>query len=432
MKVQCLEKVRDNSGNIKAYTLQDESGRVFQASGEQIKAEMKAKRYEFTNLQLDSIGRLIDKVDKNDIGRLHQEFEKAYQNLMSGKELGFGCIDIGSDFQNFDSNHSLVRVVDDHDDFREKYMTDIINQFEGYVLQKGGRIPYKLHVKSKDGVFEEVLYSLKDNMDMSVSDLINNLTEKNVKKELSNPKYYNADNYMVRAYRLDCPHQLIQNIFIAPDMSKVAMNYNGSTNKDIGNDPINKVMDIAYKMLERGSDIGFGFIKYNGQTIDLMSEKRINEALKKFGVNMDPIEVAQCFENYIVQSGGKQPNKLHVKSKDGAINMINYCFGAAEIKLKGFIEEYAGGQEKYMNPDNYIINSSTGIVYNTPDMSIVSTKGQSVNGQGNSGASNKGNNTDKNGNISGIEFLKKFSLRRLQIKIKRFFLSNFFVSLLKK
>ena len=192
-------------------------------------------------------------------------------------------------------------------------------------------------------------------------------------------------------------------------------------------------MDIAYKMLERGSDIGFGFIKYNGQTIDLMSEKRINEALKKFGVNMDPIEVAQCFENYIVQSGDKQPNKLHIKSKDGAINMINYCFGAAEIKLKGFIEEYAGGQEKYMNPDNYIINSSTGIVYNTPDMSIVSTKGQPVNGQGNSIMASKPmrNNANK-GNISAGEFLKRFTFKRLQIKLKRFFLSKFFVGLLKK
>lgn len=61
MKIKCVNKVRDNNGNIKKYQLVTEHGQKFEATAQQIKAEMKAKHYEFVNLQLSSDGRLIDK-----------------------------------------------------------------------------------------------------------------------------------------------------------------------------------------------------------------------------------------------------------------------------------------------------------------------------------------------------------------------------------
>lgn len=61
MKIKCVNKVRDNKGNIKKYQLVTEHGQKFEATAQQIKAEMKAKHYEFVNLQLSSDNRLIDK-----------------------------------------------------------------------------------------------------------------------------------------------------------------------------------------------------------------------------------------------------------------------------------------------------------------------------------------------------------------------------------
>lgn len=64
IKVKCESKNRDSKGAIVDYTLVDETGKRFQATGQQIKEEMRAGKYEFVNLQLDKAGRLIDKAEK--------------------------------------------------------------------------------------------------------------------------------------------------------------------------------------------------------------------------------------------------------------------------------------------------------------------------------------------------------------------------------
>lgn len=68
MKVKCISKNRNNKGNIIDYTLQDETGRVFNVTVQQIKQEMHKGNYEFINLQLDKAGRLIDK-QKDEVSR---------------------------------------------------------------------------------------------------------------------------------------------------------------------------------------------------------------------------------------------------------------------------------------------------------------------------------------------------------------------------
>ena len=221
MKVTCISKNRNDKGVIVNYTLRDEQGHVFTATAESIKKEMKLNRYEFTNLQIDSIGRLVDKVNKEEIkqsvnGRdIYSEFEKAYCKLLSNQEVEFGCIDFGNNFENFGYNHKIYELVDSNEKLRDAYMTGIISKFEEYLLQYGTRVPYKLQIRSKDGVFEKVIYSLS-NIETSLSDYI--------KEDLGNKAYYRTDkNYMVRAYKIDTPNQLIRGIYIATDMSAIAI-----------------------------------------------------------------------------------------------------------------------------------------------------------------------------------------------------------------
>ena len=222
MRVTCISKNRNNKGVIVNYTLRDEQGHVFTATADTIKEEMKLNRYEFTNLQIDSIGRLVDKVNKEEIkhsvnGReIYAEFERAYHSIMNGNKIEFGCIDFGRKYENFGYNHRIHELIDNSEKLRDAYMTGIMSKFEEYMLQNGSGIPYKLQIRSKDGVFEKVIYSKKFNIETSLSDYI--------REDLGNKVYYRAsNNYMVRAYKLDVPEQLIREIYIAPDMSIIAI-----------------------------------------------------------------------------------------------------------------------------------------------------------------------------------------------------------------
>lgn len=66
MKVKCMNKVRDEKGNIVKYQLMDENGNKIEATSKEIKAEIKAGKYEFINLQIDKAGRLVDKATAKD------------------------------------------------------------------------------------------------------------------------------------------------------------------------------------------------------------------------------------------------------------------------------------------------------------------------------------------------------------------------------
>lgn len=61
VRMKCINKVRDNKGNIVKYQLVGDDGSRIEATSKEIKAEMHAGRYEFINLQIDKAGRLVDK-----------------------------------------------------------------------------------------------------------------------------------------------------------------------------------------------------------------------------------------------------------------------------------------------------------------------------------------------------------------------------------
>ena len=67
MRVRCISKNRNDKGAIVNYNLIDEKGNKFQATSQQIKSEIKAGKYEFTNLQIDKAGRLVDKAEEKPV-----------------------------------------------------------------------------------------------------------------------------------------------------------------------------------------------------------------------------------------------------------------------------------------------------------------------------------------------------------------------------
>lgn len=67
MRVRCISKNRNDKGAIVNYNLIDEKGNKFQATSQQIKSEIKAGNYEFTNLQIDKAGRLVDKAEEKPV-----------------------------------------------------------------------------------------------------------------------------------------------------------------------------------------------------------------------------------------------------------------------------------------------------------------------------------------------------------------------------
>ena len=57
VRMKCINKVRDNKGNIVKYQLVGDDGSKIEATSKEIKAEMHAGRYDFLNLQIDKAGR---------------------------------------------------------------------------------------------------------------------------------------------------------------------------------------------------------------------------------------------------------------------------------------------------------------------------------------------------------------------------------------
>lgn len=63
VKAKCIQKIRDNSGKIVTYTLEDENGNRTNVPAYSLKNSMIYKQIDITNLKLTSDGRLIDKKD---------------------------------------------------------------------------------------------------------------------------------------------------------------------------------------------------------------------------------------------------------------------------------------------------------------------------------------------------------------------------------
>lgn len=97
MKITCVCKNRDAKGNIVNYTLKDEKGNMINATSQQIKNEINSERYEFTNLQIDKAGRLVDKA-------LAKNTPKTLENFYTVEELIKGISPKGRKVKCYDTD----------------------------------------------------------------------------------------------------------------------------------------------------------------------------------------------------------------------------------------------------------------------------------------------------------------------------------------
>ena len=230
MKVTCVSKIRNSKGVIVNYRLMEDSGRVFEATPEQVKCELRVGKHQFTNLQLDSIGRLVDKASKKEKlqyskieRKLLREYKKAYDRIMSGEEVLFSHAQYKDYYENSATKRLILQVIPERDKLDELFMSKVIPNFEKYMLSRGGRVPYKLHIVSKNGVYEEVTYSIRK-IEVNFAETI--------KQSLKDSVYENPSNYSIKAYKIDKPNELM-NVYTAPDMSLISMKKEEQQNQKV-------------------------------------------------------------------------------------------------------------------------------------------------------------------------------------------------------
>ena len=131
VRMKCINKVRDNKGNIVKYQLVGDDGSKIEATSKEIKAEMHAGRYDFINLQIDKAGRLVDKaVAKTPVPAVKKTTAPAVKdayftvedlichNVIENKKVKFTYkgkeyVGIGIKYwfnREYDQLHSLIRV----------------------------------------------------------------------------------------------------------------------------------------------------------------------------------------------------------------------------------------------------------------------------------------------------------------------------------
>lgn len=280
MKIRCICKNRNNNGVIISYTLQDETGRIFQATASEIKREIKSKHNQFVNLQIDKAGRLVDKAEEHQPvnQKMKVEFEKNFIQLLLHNRDVMSIVDnmikelardnftdmfkvnLGSDIfacagESNDANDRLIDKMIQNNTV-DQFMVIIPYIFENYLYKKGVQAPYKLHIKSKDEAFEYIEY--RNSLGDIKYDINNEIgygqgnKEDPVRNKLGrNPYYFNSNNYIISLHRLGSENNPIK-IYVAPDMSLICPDQSvtqQNTNINLNKQPqtVNKQVSLGKK-----------------------------------------------------------------------------------------------------------------------------------------------------------------------------------------
>lgn len=106
MRVNCINKERNEKGVITYYTLMSELGSEFNATGSELKDAIRKGIYDVINLQIDKLGRLVDKSVKIEASSIEQlldtkltkkeikeinNYIKELQHIHNEKELAYIC-----------------------------------------------------------------------------------------------------------------------------------------------------------------------------------------------------------------------------------------------------------------------------------------------------------------------------------------------------
>lgn len=172
-KVKCIEKFRDNNGNIVGYKLEDQAGNRMDIGHDQLKVELKKNKYNVENLQIDKAGRLVDKkvesvkLEKDNskkstikANELALAFERCYKAMCAGNDIHFGYINRG-DYVTFDTEKEIERACRNVniDEENGDFMMSLASKFEQFISKKNNNNIMKIGAKSKDGKLEFVCYT---------------------------------------------------------------------------------------------------------------------------------------------------------------------------------------------------------------------------------------------------------------------------------
>ncbi|MBD5508852.1 MAG: hypothetical protein HDR05_12615 [Lachnospiraceae bacterium] len=169
MKVKCIGKERDSRGKIKLYKLEDENGLVSSATANEIREKIIfGDDYEFTNLQIDKIGRLVDKKEKQQTKVKVQENKKRYTLLAEGI----------ADYTGSDKCEVYYKVRDKETNIdtwvnRDELRPNSYSKFNNLSIRKNGQIIIKEEVPRID--ISSILYvymSIKNNVDLLLDQLL--------------------------------------------------------------------------------------------------------------------------------------------------------------------------------------------------------------------------------------------------------------------
>ena len=83
IKVYCINKVRNSRGVINEYVIRDQSGNACSLKRSDMAKMLKNKQYEVVNLQLDSLGRIVDKA----VTEEKEQLNEAEMALIQGINL---------------------------------------------------------------------------------------------------------------------------------------------------------------------------------------------------------------------------------------------------------------------------------------------------------------------------------------------------------
>lgn len=86
---RCTEKLRDNSGKIHSYVLEDSEGKIAQLTSYELKNAITNGEIVVTNLQIDKVGRLVDKSETTNNQAISM-MENQIQSLIIDKIIYIG------------------------------------------------------------------------------------------------------------------------------------------------------------------------------------------------------------------------------------------------------------------------------------------------------------------------------------------------------
>lgn len=204
MKVECIDKYYCNN-KVVGYMLQDEAGNISRLTKEQTKQGILSKELDVLNLQVDSLGRVVDKKIIDDSSNMSEEQKWIYLFEYWYKHIPYDWIKFT--VHNFDNRGAKTIYPPGYEDVfgnTPKYMQDgakVAGRFEKYIKEKYNCLPFKLEVRSKNGLVYWINYVMCMDKPDGAQAALTLDWQNNYGKEKE--YYLNPSNYGIRSSSLD-------------------------------------------------------------------------------------------------------------------------------------------------------------------------------------------------------------------------------------